>query len=33
MQLSQLHFPVFFGASAMTFGKLSKAFNPTCARR
>jgi len=33
MQLSQSHFPVIVGASGMTFGKISEAFRPTCARR
>jgi len=32
MYLLQLHFTVNFGASAMTFGKIFKAFRLTCAR-
>jgi len=33
MQLSQSQLPVIFGALATTFGKISKAVRPTCARQ
>jgi len=33
MQLSQTHFPIILGAESMTFGKISKALRPTCAKR
>jgi len=33
MQLSQLHFPVTFGALAVTFSMISKVLRPMCAKR